>query len=320
MPALANLDTTHTGAPGHPRGLSLLLVEDDEADAYLIGRALTDNPAIGKVTHARDGVEALRMVERGEVEPDLAFIDLHMPLMDGFALLVAFTNSYSVTFPMVVLTSSSSPSDAIRSRLRNAVRVITKPDSVAEMQALLKAVIRDVCLPRDRGSGLDASRQKRDLLTNSVWESAAAGDGATPPSVRAQVASEVGEFARKTASLTAAAHLARIGDWDFLATMGHELRAPLGSILGMVQIMNRGDLSAAQRQNLDTLQISGRALLDNLLDLSGLQAGAMEIKDRLLMPKCSPTTPYAIARRTQTPCRAGCACWPPRTTPRTNWS
>jgi len=130
---------------GQGPGLNLLIVEDDAADAYLIGRALSDNPAVGTVTHAHNGVEALAMVALGEVAPDLAFIDLHMPHMDGFNLLSAFSNRPGPAFPMVVLTSSSAPNDAMRSRLRRAVRVVTKPDTVAEMYAVLKATIDAVC-------------------------------------------------------------------------------------------------------------------------------------------------------------------------------
>jgi len=101
------------------RGLCILAVEDDEADAYLIRRALADNPMVGKVVHACDGLEALAMVNNGLVKPDLAFIDLRMPRLDGFELLVAFADRPREGFPMVVLTSSASPGDAIRSRLRS---------------------------------------------------------------------------------------------------------------------------------------------------------------------------------------------------------
>lgn len=166
---------THTDARAPPAasarqsgGLNLLLVEDDEADAYLIKRALADNPAVGTVIHARDGVEALRMVKCGEAEPDLALIDLHMPLMDGFSLLVAFPNSCAVTFPMVVLTSSSSPSDAIRGRLRNAVRIVTKPDSVEAMRALFRAVIKDVCRLGHPIDKFELPPQESDLLIDPV--------------------------------------------------------------------------------------------------------------------------------------------------------
>jgi CheY-like chemotaxis protein len=125
--------------------LNLLVVEDDEADAYLIGRALSDNPVVGSVAQARNGLEALEMVERGGFVPEIAFIDLRMPLMSGFDLMLAFTHLPQANFPMVVLTSSSAPKDAIRSRLRNAVRVIVKPDTVAEMYAVLQSAIETVC-------------------------------------------------------------------------------------------------------------------------------------------------------------------------------
>ena len=128
-----------------PPGLCVLVVEDDDADTYLIGRALEDNPAVETMFHARDGIEALAMMDRGEVAPDLALIDLHMPRMDGFGLLFALAGRSGADFPKVVLTSSSSPSDAIRSRLRSATRVVTKPDTITEMYAVLKTTIEAVC-------------------------------------------------------------------------------------------------------------------------------------------------------------------------------
>jgi two-component system response regulator len=137
---------------GPAPGLCVLVVEDDDADVYLIHRALADNPAIGAIVLARDGVEALALIDRGVVAPDLALIDLHMPRMDGFGLLFAFAGRPEPRFPMVVLTSSSSPSDAVRSRLRRAIRVVTKPDTITEMYAVLKATIEGVCHPNARNN------------------------------------------------------------------------------------------------------------------------------------------------------------------------
>jgi CheY-like chemotaxis protein len=139
---LAPIRETHA-----PRGLCVLVVEDDEADAYLIGRALEDNPAIETVRRARDGVEALGMIALGEVRPDIAFIDLHMPRMDGFDLLTALANRPTPSFPLAVLTSSAAPNDAIRSRLRRAARVVTKPDNVADLQAALTIAVDALCPP-----------------------------------------------------------------------------------------------------------------------------------------------------------------------------
>src|ERR1700692_4611622 len=107
------------GAAGAPPRLCVRGVEDDDADSYLISHALADIPAIGAVVLARDGLEALSLVDRGVIVPDLALIDLHMPRLSGFGLLFAFAGRTAPVFPMVVLTSSSSPTDAIRSRLRS---------------------------------------------------------------------------------------------------------------------------------------------------------------------------------------------------------
>ena len=46
--------------------LDVLVVEDDEADAYLIRTALRRNPKISRVVFAGDGFEALHIVEAGE--------------------------------------------------------------------------------------------------------------------------------------------------------------------------------------------------------------------------------------------------------------
>jgi CheY-like chemotaxis protein len=141
----------------------VLFAEDDEADAYLIGRALSDHPGVRRVVRARDGFEALTMVEGGEVAPDLAFIDLHMPLMNGFDLLVALAGCPGPAFPMVVLTSSAARNDAIKCRLRSATSVITKPDSVAELFAVLATAIEAAC-PRDRALAIRPHRTPDYLL------------------------------------------------------------------------------------------------------------------------------------------------------------
>jgi len=127
------------------------VAEDDEADAYLICGALARLPAVGKVVRASDGLEALHLVERGQVVPDLALIDLQMPRKGGLGLLIALSERPEPGFPMIVLTSSSAPVDAMRSRLRGAIRVIKKPDTAEALDAELAAAVLAVCSRRARG-------------------------------------------------------------------------------------------------------------------------------------------------------------------------
>ncbi|MDP3658816.1 ATP-binding protein [Phenylobacterium sp.] len=68
----------------------------------------------------------------------------------------------------------------------------------------------------------------------------------------------------------------------FLATMSHEIRTPLNGVLGMAQAMAHDPLPPVQRERLDVVRHSGEALLvllNDLLDLSKIEAGKLEIED-----------------------------------------
>ncbi|MDZ4317923.1 MAG: ATP-binding protein, partial [Phenylobacterium sp.] len=78
-----------------------------------------------------------------------------------------------------------------------------------------------------------------------------------------------------------AAETANAAKSAFLATMSHEIRTPLNGVLGMSQVMSRDTLSAPQRERLEVIRQSGEALtalLNNVLDLSKIEAGQMEVE------------------------------------------
>jgi CheY-like chemotaxis protein len=124
--------------------LQILLVEDDDADAYLISEVLTRDPRVGFVRRARDGVEALEMIDEGRATPDLAIIDLHMPRKNGFSLLLELSVRPVSDCALAVLTSSVADADAIRSKLRGANYYLTKPVAMAGLAVALSDIITDV--------------------------------------------------------------------------------------------------------------------------------------------------------------------------------
>jgi PAS domain S-box-containing protein len=69
----------------------------------------------------------------------------------------------------------------------------------------------------------------------------------------------------------------------FLANMSHEIRTPMNSILGFTDVLRRGYVEdEAQRQaHLETIHASGKhllALLNDILDLSKIESGALEVE------------------------------------------
>jgi signal transduction histidine kinase len=78
-----------------------------------------------------------------------------------------------------------------------------------------------------------------------------------------------------------AAEAANVLKSQFLANMSHEIRTPLNGVLAMAQIMGMGELSETQRERLNVVRQSGEALLailNDVLDLSKIEAGKMELE------------------------------------------
>lgn len=94
-----------------------------------------------------------------------------------------------------------------------------------------------------------------------------------------------GLVAERTADLEqakAAAESASLAKGAFLANMSHEIRTPLTAITGLAHLIRRGELSPAQREQLDKLEAAGYHLLEvinAILDLSKIEAGRLTLEE-----------------------------------------
>lgn len=95
----------------------ILLAEDNDGDIFLVRRALEKKGVPHELTVARNGEEALELLDRAEKSPsseapELILLDLNLPKIDGAQVLsrIRKTNAFSAT-PVIVLTSSDSPKD-----------------------------------------------------------------------------------------------------------------------------------------------------------------------------------------------------------------
>ena len=99
----------------------------------------------------------------------------------------------------------------------------------------------------------------------------------------AQLQANDGALHRAMTELVAArdaAEAANVLKSQFLANMSHEIRTPLNGVLAMAQIIALGDLPQVQRERVEVIRRSGEdllAVLNDVLDLSKIEAGKMEI-------------------------------------------
>ena len=79
-----------------------------------------------------------------------------------------------------------------------------------------------------------------------------------------------------------AAEAANRSKSDFLANMSHEIRTPMNAILGMLYLLERGELSPPVREMTRKIDISARALLsiiNDVLDFSKIESGRIDLEN-----------------------------------------
>ncbi len=75
---------------------------------------------------------------------------------------------------------------------------------------------------------------------------------------------------------------------QFVANMSHEIRTPMNGVIGMASLLQSTTLSPEQRDYVDTIGSSGRALLriiDDILDFSKIESGHLALESVDLVPR-----------------------------------
>jgi len=111
----------------------ILAVEDSDSDVYLIQRALDESSNPKEIVRARDGEQAISLIREladggSEVLPELIFIDLNLPRVDGFEVLEQIQKQAAFrAVPLVVVTSSQQEADKQLAMDRGADAYFVKP-------------------------------------------------------------------------------------------------------------------------------------------------------------------------------------------------
>ena len=124
------------------RNYSILYVDDDIDDLFLISEAFEKFTHDLTVVHAENGVEGLKTLEKMEENlPCLVIIDINMPIMDGKEMLVKLrTHSQFKNLPVIMFSTSGSEKDK-QFAGDNDAEFISKPASYTELKSLVRQFV-----------------------------------------------------------------------------------------------------------------------------------------------------------------------------------
>ncbi len=161
--------------------------------------------------------------------------------------------------------------EVARPSLKSALAIYHPDDALLARKSLAKA--------RDDGMNWEhkcrvrrPDGEVRDIKSHGVCELNDAGETIGIVGVISDI-TEL-EAARREAKAAKAASS------SFLAHMSHEIRTPMTGVIGFVELLQEGELDSQQRRRLDLVHDSATALLsllNDMLDLSKIQAGRLEI-------------------------------------------
>lgn len=126
--------------------IEILLVEDDPGDVDLTMEALDEAKIKINFNVAENGAEAIAYLRKegqyaGATLPDLILLDLNMPKKDGREVLCEMQSDENLKFiPVIVLTTSDTDEDILKSYNLGANAYITKPVGLDQFAKVVKSL------------------------------------------------------------------------------------------------------------------------------------------------------------------------------------
>ena len=238
-----------------------LIIEDDDDLREVISAFLSDQDF--QVFEACNGAEGIDLFST--VAPHIVFTDLKMPEVDGFTVIDTISKS-APHIPLIVISGNGVLQDSIDAIRRGAWDYVTKP--IMQFTELTEVIDRSLKRAESLKEHinlvqhLEGEIEKRALL---IEES------------NSQRISNIEEL-KASKKMAASADIVKT---EFISNVTHELRTPLGGVLGMAGLLQESELDKHQRDCVEMILSSGELLLNlinNLLDFSDVEEGEIPVK------------------------------------------
>ena len=129
--------------------VQILFVEDSAGDALLTGQIVAESPVPIRLVIARDGVQALSMLDDPDFQPALIILDLNIPLISGHAVL---ERNPRKEIPVVIFSVSSDERDVQRALALGAREYVQKPMNLEAYKNAVLEIIEKWARPENGGA------------------------------------------------------------------------------------------------------------------------------------------------------------------------
>lgn len=244
--------------------INLLLV-DDHADNLIAMRAVLEELGENIIT-VDSGKKALRLLLDHEFA--IVLLDVDMPLMDGFEVAEMMRQVKKLQHtPIIFLTAMhQNESHIYKGYSLGAVDYLFKPFEPEILKAKVRFFIdlyRKTAEIQYQSTLLSETNHKLDQLNLDLERKV------NERTSQLQTAVEEAEKAN------------RLKD-EFLATLSHELRTPMNSILGWIKLLNSGSLnSETSARAFETIERNAKMqaqLIEDILDVSRIITGKLQLQ------------------------------------------
>lgn len=119
----------------------ILLADDDRDDAEMFCEALADIDENIICHCAENGSEALKIIEKQNEIPEVVFLDLNMPIMNGWECLKQLKSDERYkNIPVIMISTSSYKNDMDTAANLGAVCYFIKPTNFKDLKEVLRSI------------------------------------------------------------------------------------------------------------------------------------------------------------------------------------
>jgi CheY-like chemotaxis protein len=122
----------------------ILLIDDDQDDQFIFTNALMEIMSEYKCSIANNGLDALACLNSGSSLPDLIFMDLNMPVMNGIELFLILKADHLFTnIPAVIYTTSDNPDEKMQMKELGVSAFLTKSANFKKLKTELARILEE---------------------------------------------------------------------------------------------------------------------------------------------------------------------------------